>query len=334
MGRTALDPETRTANRRAALQRYAEKNRDALRQAARARMQRLRAQDQEGMDEDGVSNARLKARAWSAKYRESHRAEIRAADAVRRAKLKNAAKRSAAKNAAPSKNGSKAKVAPSQDGASPRRRKMEPARDGGTAVKNSAATAPARKQVPSTRTPEMVTLPTHQRNASVTCTEESETRRSTASASRTKKMSRANSSTASASTARQTSTASASTARQTSTASSSTTRESSAARQSRKRSTAARPKPSRRPKGNEGTPLFTGSGHRLHWDPNEVLSENQKRCRMLRRSGLEDDNGEDSDADLPPGTCGCDNTMCQRAHKNESAKRKDWKRFHLQYPDC
>lgn len=55
---------------------------------------------------------------------------------------------------------------------------------------------------------------------------------------------------------------------------------------------------------------------------------------MLRRCGLEDDNGEDSDADLPLGMCGCDNTMCFKIHKNESFKRLDWKRFHLEYPDC
>ncbi|KAJ7834172.1 hypothetical protein B0H13DRAFT_2370001 [Mycena leptocephala] len=61
------------------------------------------------------------------------------------------------------------------------------------------------------------------------------------------------------------------------------------------------------------------------------LTENQRRCRGLRASGFEDNNGEDSDADLPPGMCGCDLTECQRMHKNESAARKDWKIFHLKY---
>lgn len=63
----------------------------------------------------------------------------------------------------------------------------------------------------------------------------------------------------------------------------------------------------------------------------ELLTDNQKRCRALRRSGFEEDNGEDSDADLPPGICGCDLTECQRPHKNETQDRKDWKVFHLKY---
>jgi hypothetical protein len=63
----------------------------------------------------------------------------------------------------------------------------------------------------------------------------------------------------------------------------------------------------------------------------EILTENQKRCRALRRCGFEEDNGEDSDADLPPGVCGCELTECQRSHKNETKDRKDWKLFHLKY---
>ncbi|KAJ7889252.1 hypothetical protein B0H13DRAFT_1888087 [Mycena leptocephala] len=51
------------------------------------------------------------------------------------------------------------------------------------------------------------------------------------------------------------------------------------------------------------------------YNPREVLTENQKRCRTLRQCGFEEDNDDDSDADLPPGTCGCDKTECQRMHR-------------------
>ncbi|KAJ7913297.1 hypothetical protein B0H13DRAFT_1873979 [Mycena leptocephala] len=67
------------------------------------------------------------------------------------------------------------------------------------------------------------------------------------------------------------------------------------------------------------------------FNPHEVLTENQKRCRALRWCGFEEDNGEDSDVDLPPGICGCEQTECQRMHKNETKDRKDWKTFHLKY---
>ncbi|KAJ7869813.1 hypothetical protein B0H13DRAFT_1896496 [Mycena leptocephala] len=74
--------------------------------------------------------------------------------------------------------------------------------------------------------------------------------------------------------------------------------------------------------------LVTGRP-RQRFDPHEVLTENQKRCRALRADGFEEDNGEDSDADVPPGMCGCDRTECQLIHKNETAKRKEWKIFHI-----
>ncbi|KAJ7163045.1 hypothetical protein C8R46DRAFT_1221842 [Mycena filopes] len=90
----------------------------------------------------------------------------------------------------------------------------------------------------------------------------------------------------------------------------------------------------RRLRANEGTPLFAWPGRRLKYDVNAVVTANQRRCRMLRRCGLEGDNGEDSNDDLPAGMCGCDNTLCMRIHKNESQKRKDWKRFHIEHPDC
>ncbi|KAJ7020765.1 hypothetical protein C8F04DRAFT_1274601 [Mycena alexandri] len=69
------------------------------------------------------------------------------------------------------------------------------------------------------------------------------------------------------------------------------------------------------------------------YDPNEVLTANQIRCRALRRDQLELDNGDDSDEDVPPGMCGCVRTQCQLLHKNETQSRKDWKIFHLKYPN-
>ncbi|KAJ7923743.1 hypothetical protein B0H13DRAFT_1864548 [Mycena leptocephala] len=81
----------------------------------------------------------------------------------------------------------------------------------------------------------------------------------------------------------------------------------------------------RKPRPNQGSALVP---HRPRYNPHEVLTENQKRCRALRQCGLEEDNGEDSDADLPPGICGCDRTECQRMHKNETKDHNDWKIFH------
>ncbi|KAJ7615787.1 hypothetical protein DFH06DRAFT_1145824 [Mycena polygramma] len=66
-------------------------------------------------------------------------------------------------------------------------------------------------------------------------------------------------------------------------------------------------------------------------DAEEDLTANQKRCRALRQCGFEEDNREDSDADLPPGMCGCELTECQRSHKNETQDRRDWKIFHIKY---
>ncbi|KAJ7119376.1 hypothetical protein C8R46DRAFT_1050804 [Mycena filopes] len=62
-------------------------------------------------------------------------------------------------------------------------------------------------------------------------------------------------------------------------------------------------------------------------------TENQHRCRALCAMGLEEDNSEDSDEELPDGVCGCNLSECQRPHRNETARRKDWKRFHLMYDD-
>ncbi|KAJ7695519.1 hypothetical protein B0H16DRAFT_1750695 [Mycena metata] len=84
----------------------------------------------------------------------------------------------------------------------------------------------------------------------------------------------------------------------------------------------------RTPEANEGTPQFAWPGRRLHYDPDEVVTENQRRCRMLRRCRLEEDNGDDSDEELPPGMCGCNHPECQRMHKNKSRERKEWKCLH------
>ncbi|KAJ7618256.1 hypothetical protein DFH06DRAFT_1342526 [Mycena polygramma] len=70
---------------------------------------------------------------------------------------------------------------------------------------------------------------------------------------------------------------------------------------------------------------------RNRFDPREILTENQIRCRALRSCGFEEDNGDDSDEDLPRGMCGCDRTECQLTHKNETADRKEWKKFHVKY---
>ncbi|KAJ7660347.1 hypothetical protein DFH06DRAFT_1326477 [Mycena polygramma] len=70
---------------------------------------------------------------------------------------------------------------------------------------------------------------------------------------------------------------------------------------------------------------------RKRFNPSEILTENQRRCRALRSCGLEDDNSADSDEDLPRGMCGCDKTECQLLHKNESEDRKEWKKFHIKY---
>ncbi|KAJ7604347.1 hypothetical protein DFH06DRAFT_1349481 [Mycena polygramma] len=101
-GRPALDPETKATRRQASLRRYAEKytvfgsrrhlsgsdifstrNRDSLRDAARLRMQALRARTA-GATTEQRAQQRLKANGAAAKYRET--AKIRKADIVRRAK--------------------------------------------------------------------------------------------------------------------------------------------------------------------------------------------------------------------------------------------------------
>ncbi|KAJ7673157.1 hypothetical protein DFH06DRAFT_1123888 [Mycena polygramma] len=63
----------------------------------------------------------------------------------------------------------------------------------------------------------------------------------------------------------------------------------------------------------------------------EVLTDNQKRCRALRTMGFEEDNGQDLDEDLGEGMGGCERTKCQRAHKNETQDRRNWKAFHIKY---
>ncbi|KAJ7021077.1 hypothetical protein C8F04DRAFT_1274146 [Mycena alexandri] len=60
-------------------------------------------------------------------------------------------------------------------------------------------------------------------------------------------------------------------------------------------------------------------------------TKNQRRCRALRRIGFEEDNGEDSDDDIPEGMCGCDRHECQKSHRNETQKRRDCRIFELKY---
>ncbi|KAJ6518048.1 hypothetical protein C8R47DRAFT_1062602 [Mycena vitilis] len=86
-------------------------------------------------------------------------------------------------------------------------------------------------------------------------------------------------------------------------------------------------------KSNEGRPAYARQRVPPHkrFNPQEILTDNQIRCRALRSCGLEEDNGDDSDEDLPRGMCGCDRTECQLLHKNETADRKEWKLFHIKY---
>ncbi|KAJ6593720.1 hypothetical protein B0H19DRAFT_1056204 [Mycena capillaripes] len=82
-GRKPLDPHLRLQHRQESLQRYAEKNANALRAAARLRMQRKRAEISAG---DYKTRARYakKAREASEKYRFKKAEEERAADVARR----------------------------------------------------------------------------------------------------------------------------------------------------------------------------------------------------------------------------------------------------------
>ncbi|KAJ7834679.1 hypothetical protein B0H13DRAFT_2369766 [Mycena leptocephala] len=204
-GRPALEPEVKAERRKETLRRYAAKNRDSLRLAARERMKLLRARSTEEMTEGETSNARLRARVSAAKYREAHRDKIRAGDALRRAE---------------------------------------------SYLTTHGAEAFDEKQ----NRPHMV-------------------------------------------------------------------------------------KTQKRHEGGRRCVSFVKFRSTTRWPrlpqtptkPPRGLTPNQKRCRALRRSGFEEDNGEDSDADLPPGMCGCDLTECQRTHKNETKDRKDWKIFHLKY---
>ncbi|KAJ7446847.1 hypothetical protein B0H11DRAFT_2248613 [Mycena galericulata] len=83
-GRKRLDPATKAEHRRETLRRYAEKNKAALREAARLRMQRLRATA--AQSPRLKASMRQKSLQSAAKYRERNREAIRVADAVRRAK--------------------------------------------------------------------------------------------------------------------------------------------------------------------------------------------------------------------------------------------------------
>ncbi|KAJ7854345.1 hypothetical protein B0H13DRAFT_1903721 [Mycena leptocephala] len=82
-GRKPLDPELRLQRRHASLQRYAEKNSDALRAAARLRMQRKRAEISEA-DYKTQAAYKNKAREAAEKYRDRKAREACAADAANR----------------------------------------------------------------------------------------------------------------------------------------------------------------------------------------------------------------------------------------------------------
>ncbi|KAJ7027248.1 hypothetical protein C8F04DRAFT_1189685 [Mycena alexandri] len=286
MGRTALDPASKAANRRAALQRYAEKKRDDLREAARLRMQRLRAH----RPEEEVADSREKARVSSQKYRERPQNSNDGGARQRSAKDVEAKNR-------PTPQRPKAK----------RLVKPQNSNDGGAQQRSAKPQRPKAKH-----------LVKHGSTAGKDVSALDSEEQSSALASRTSI---------------------------TRPAPPSPLPPSSPPSLSPSPSPpplpfpsspwrSPEPKTTKKLKSNAGTPLNPWSSRRPRYDPNAVITPNQKRCRALRRSGLEDDNGEDSDADLPPGFCGCDSTFCQRLHKNESQNRKDWKRFHLENPDC
>ncbi|KAJ7080781.1 hypothetical protein B0H15DRAFT_953378 [Mycena belliarum] len=83
-GRKPLDPQDKAKRRKASLARYAEKNADRLRDAARLRAQRSRSSL---ADADSTTLRKHKERAHKAAagYRERNRDKIRAADSMRRA---------------------------------------------------------------------------------------------------------------------------------------------------------------------------------------------------------------------------------------------------------
>ncbi|KAJ7024744.1 hypothetical protein C8F04DRAFT_1270014 [Mycena alexandri] len=265
MGRKLLDAQAKAANRRAALQRYANKNREGLREAARARMERLRSVE-------GVLESRRKARASAEAYREKNRAKIRAADAARRERKRAAAEATEQRRRIRS---------------AAARRERRAADEAANTRAAAAASVPRprlsrfciqEKGASSNQQPPL-TITTVFAFASVLAF-------ATVLAVTTVLTSGC-------------------------------------------RDTGARRREARAGRSPLAKKRIARTRASLC-----SLGLADKRCRMLRRCGLEDDNGEDSDADLPLGMCGCDNTMCFKIHKNESFKRLDWKRFHLEYPDC
>ncbi|KAJ7140730.1 hypothetical protein C8R44DRAFT_726453 [Mycena epipterygia] len=92
-GRKALSIQVKAQHRKATLERYAEKNREKLREAARLRMQRTTVPDILRRVRAEIANSddktrrghRVKAQQAAATYREKNREEIRAADTMRRA---------------------------------------------------------------------------------------------------------------------------------------------------------------------------------------------------------------------------------------------------------
>ncbi|KAJ7028791.1 hypothetical protein C8F04DRAFT_1265544 [Mycena alexandri] len=300
MGRQPLDAETKAANRRAALQRYAEKNRERLRETARTRMQRVRSEER-GLE--SRANARISAEAYRERSANSTAFNVvltRGAGIepkFERRTLCGARTNEQRKTPSDKELGRRTLRGDAADEQRKRKRRSEA--EGRQDSEGRQTRAPhAPHKTSKTNGPRAST----RQSASTTIDAPS------APAQALDKPVRA---------ARASGHIQAHPPRQ---------------------FLVPRPmntKPGRKTRpSNEATPIFTVWGQRVRRDPNEVVTSNQKRCRKLRREGLEDDNGEDSDADVPSGMCGCENTMCQKIHKNESAKRKDWKLFHLKFPDC
>ncbi|KAJ7768833.1 hypothetical protein B0H16DRAFT_1452764 [Mycena metata] len=293
-GRPPLEPETKASRRREALQRYAEKyssytilchlyhstlarNREALRESARVRMQQSRKA--RAKDSSAQTVAKLRAQVSAAKYRESHREQIRAADALRRGSLSleavvtprtpPKAKRTPTATASAS-----SQALPVTPPKARRARTVENV----PAATEPPPTAPRRASTPNADVPTALTLPAAPTIATtIDCSPPATSPAAT-----------------------------------------------------------LLPPAQTRAGVPAGLPtkylgVAAGGRYRYYKFKGEVPTKNQQRTRELWGLRLEENNGEDSDTDIPPGMCGCARTECQREHKNETQNRRDWKVFHLKY---
>ncbi|KAJ7724199.1 hypothetical protein B0H16DRAFT_1472470 [Mycena metata] len=335
MGRTPLDAETKAANRRATLQRYAQRNRETLREAARARMQRYKpllswlsrrldmtagsVRAQEKSTEESVLESRSRARAWAAQYRESHRDEIRAANAARQGSVHDAKK----KNAASPKKAKKKTTAPSA-----KRTTTAPSAKRTTKPKKAIHSPPPRPAPANAGYLIPFTDPSFLHNKHKGPVPRAPRPRQRAPSPPqiippglrpprpSKRAPAPPQITPPANTGYLIPF----------TDPSFLHNKTPAPRTPRSRTATSTPIATHNPaRETDVGPRFAWPGRLLPYDANAVVTANQKRCRALRRCGLEEDNGEDSDADLPPGMCGCENPTCRRLHKNESKKRREWK---------